>query len=79
MNNTYKGHQAYRYSNKLRWQSMHVASQCQGPTVLGDFWSLQSQSLSPTEAKKPAGAIKQCVDKSSKLPCYRKKHTATIP
>lgn len=73
-------YQAYTYSHKLRWQSMHVASQGQDHTVLGEDEFLQCQSLSPTKAKWLAGAINQDVDKSSiKPPDYRKKYPTAIP
>lgn len=49
--NENKDSQAYTYSDGLRWQSMHVASQGQGHTVLGDYEFLQCQSLSPNQGQ----------------------------
>lgn len=66
--NENKDYQAYTYSDRLRWQSKHVASQGQDHTVLGDYEFPQCQSLSPTKAKWLAGAINQDVDKSSIKP-----------
>lgn len=42
--NENKDYQAYTYSDKLRWQSMHVASQGQDHTVLADDGSCSARA-----------------------------------